>query len=64
MNEQTLKFNPAQELIDSLVIVTMPNGNKTVNIKRGKRRDRVVIAAAEAMKVDAFTIPEDEQAAE
>lgn len=58
---EKLEFDPQTEINTSLVICILPNGNKTVNIKKGKRRDRVLIASAEKLGVDTFDIPSDEQ---
>jgi hypothetical protein len=44
-NEITLTVKPDEEIIESLIICIKPNGNKSVNIKRGKRSDRALIAA-------------------
>jgi hypothetical protein len=59
-NEITLTVKPDEEIIESLIICIKPNGNKSVNIKRGKRSDRALIAACEAKKVDTFVIPDDD----
>jgi hypothetical protein len=58
---ENLQFDPQTEINTSLVVCTLPNGNKTVNIKKGKRRDRVLIASAEKLGVDTYDIPADEQ---
>ena len=57
----TLTVDPDQEILESLIISIKPNGNKSVNIKRGKRSDRALIAACEAKKVETFTSPTEDK---
>jgi hypothetical protein len=58
MTDLKLKLDPAKELLAALQITILPNGNKTINIKRALRKDRIVLLCAENYGVPEFKIPE------